>query len=274
MCRLFGFKSVLQSHIHESLVSADNAIGKLSEEHPDGWGVAYYVENSPHIIKSANKAIEDKIFQKVSGVVSSHTVLAHVRNATLGEKSVLNTHPFQYGPWVFAHNGNIKDFKEHKTALMMLIAPRFIRFILGTTDSEVLFFILLTEITKNSNYKLAVAKAISAVTKVVGDFERDNDKENIHTFLSFILTNGRSMLAFNGGKTLHYSTHKSRCPERDTCNFFNDSCEQKSDNNSQVNHLIVSSEPLQGINLWYPTLPGELIQVDEKMMFSKEKLFS
>jgi len=126
-------------------VNADNAIGRLSENHPDGWGVAYYVEQAPHIIKSENKAIEDKIFQKVSGVVTSHTVLAHIRKATLGHKSILNTHPFQYGPWVFAHNGNIKNFSEHRSDLLKLVAPQFIRFILGETDSEILFFILQSQ---------------------------------------------------------------------------------------------------------------------------------
>ncbi len=272
MCRLFGFKSVLQSQIHQSLVNADNAIGRLSEEHPDGWGVAYYVEEAPHIIKSENKAIEDKIFQKVSGVVTSHTVLAHVRNATLGNKSILNTHPFQYGPWVFAHNGNIKNFKENRTKLLRLVSPQFIRFILGETDSEILFFIVLSEVMKSGLNKKSISMAINKIIEVVGAIETNTNADNSHTFLSFILTNGKSMAAFQGGKSLCYSTHKTKCPESATCNFYNGTCEKKVESNTVVNHLLISSEPLSGQNEWTEMKPGELVMVNYEMEFTLDKI--
>ena len=31
MCRIFGFRSVMQSHVHRSLVSADNALIQQSD---------------------------------------------------------------------------------------------------------------------------------------------------------------------------------------------------------------------------------------------------
>jgi len=34
-------------------VQADNALCSLSEQHPDGWGVAYYVDGTPHVMRSA-----------------------------------------------------------------------------------------------------------------------------------------------------------------------------------------------------------------------------
>ncbi len=76
-------------------------------------------------------------------MVASETVLAHVRSATQGEKTVLNCHPFQYGRWVFAHNGDIPDFAKHREALFDEVAPNLRRYILGETDSEVVFFIFL-----------------------------------------------------------------------------------------------------------------------------------
>ncbi len=273
MCRLFAFKSVLQSQIHQSLVNADNAIAQQSLRHPDGWGVAYYVENSPHIIKSENKAIEDKIFQKVSGVVTSNTVLAHIRKATLGSKSILNTHPFQYGPWVFAHNGNIKNFKELKNDLLQLVSPNYRQFILGETDSEILFFIILSEINKNSQFTLSLEKSISKVLAITGDYEKNSHADNSNTFLSFILTNGKELFAFNGGKDLHYSTYKSRCPESNTCPYFNKTCENKASPNSPVNHLLISSEPLQGQNIWDKTLPGQLIVCQPNLVFNIIQMF-
>ncbi|MGB1701181.1 MAG: class II glutamine amidotransferase, partial [Nannocystaceae bacterium] len=105
MCRLFGFRSVMESQVHSSLVSAENALVNQSERHPDGWGVAYYVAGAPHLLRSVQTAVNDRMFQHVSGIVTSQTVLAHLRKATQGQLSVIDTHPFQYGAWAFAHNG-------------------------------------------------------------------------------------------------------------------------------------------------------------------------
>ena len=61
MCRLFGFRSVIPSQVHRSLLSAENALVWQSERHPDGWGVAYFVGGIPHLIKSAETAIQDSL---------------------------------------------------------------------------------------------------------------------------------------------------------------------------------------------------------------------
>jgi glutamine amidotransferase len=114
--------------VHRSLVAAANSIGAQSVAHRDGWGVAYYINNIPHIIKSASHAGGDKVFTRVSGIVASETVLAHIRQATEGENNVLNSHPFQYGNWVFGHNGQIYNFSKHRMKLVRNIAPTLQRF--------------------------------------------------------------------------------------------------------------------------------------------------
>ena len=86
MCRLFGFRSVIPSQVHRSLLSAENALVWQSERHPDGWGVAYFVGGIPHLIKSAETAIQDSLFRRVSGIVSSHTVVAHLRKAITSKR--------------------------------------------------------------------------------------------------------------------------------------------------------------------------------------------
>lgn len=282
MCRLFGFRSVIKGQVHRSLVGADNALRIQSEKNPDGWGVAHYILGVPHVVRSVHTALTDQLFQRVSAVVHSETVLAHVRKATVGTEHILNTHPFQFGPWVFAHNGNIKNFTNHRNQLVQLIEPDLRRFILGETDSEVMFYFILSHLHRSMNLhhpisnfpKIieAVSQAIKELISIVGPYELKDEAPPSETFLTFMLTNGESLVAFQGGKHLHYSTHKGRCPERDTCKSFDPICERKVQANEKVNHLIVSSEILQGENVWELLNPGELVGVDGKMQFFRGKI--
>ncbi|CBW25548.1 conserved hypothetical protein [Halobacteriovorax marinus SJ] len=277
MCRLFGFRSVIQSQVHHSLISAENALEVQSNKHPDGWGVSYYTAGAPHVIRSEKTAVNDNIFKKVSGIVSSETVVAHIRNATLGTVNILNTHPFQYGNWIFAHNGNIRDFDKYKDEIIARVSPHLKRFILGTTDSELLFYFILTKLSQRVELsdrhcdidilQECIKKSIDELTSIIGDYCPNDDGKNTETFLTFILTNGKTMIAHQGGKKLYYSTYKVKCSERDTCPYFSQECEAPT-KSGKINHLIFSSEPLHGDNTWIPMNVGQMIGVDEEMNLS------
>lgn len=278
MCRIFGFRSVITSQVHRSLVSADNALGSQSEQHPDGWGVAYYAGGAPHVIKSATAALQDSLFKRVSGVVSSETVLAHVRKSTLGDQTILNTHPFQYGKWTFIHNGHIPNFEKYKESIFDLIQPRFRRFVLGETDSELIFYVILSHLHAITDMKKrgvaiddlaeACRQANAKLVEVVGDFsDKDVEGDLNRFYLTYVLTDGDSMIAHHGGKDLYYSTYKTKCADRDTCPSFAFECENAS-KTGYVNHLVFTSEPLSGENIWLPLERGQMVGVDWSMKLS------
>jgi predicted glutamine amidotransferase len=266
MCRLFGFRSVIASQVHRSLLAAENALGTQSNRHPDGWGVAYYVDGSPHVTRNPITAMGDQLFHRLSGVVSSQTVLAHVRRATRGDKTVLNCHPFQYGRWVFAHNGDLTDFDRHKDALVSHVAPDLRRFILGDTDSEVVFFILLTELRAGGPLLRDVAtdELASALERTTATVRAVCDTDETPSSLTLMITNGDTLAASQGGKELFFSTHKTRCSDRDRCNSLSPECEAPTVS-GHVNHCILSSEPLQGENVWNPLEEGDVVAVDGRM---------
>ena len=276
MCRLFGFRSVIQSQVHRSLVSADNALWNLSEQHPDGWGVAYYVEGTPHLTRSASTALSDRVFQRVSGVVASETVVAHVRKATQGNLSVLNCHPFQHGRWVFAHNGDVPNFPRFRERLVAEVSPRLRRYILGDTDSEVIFFMVLTQLLRYgalaSEFRLS--DVVKSVTTALGRVRALCDADlpsGERSLLTCILTDGASMVGVQGGKELHFSTYKKRCADREACAFLSNACEGPPDD-GQVNHLIFSSQPLSGENVWSAMSEGQVVAVDGRMRLYDEPL--
>lgn len=273
MCRLFGFRSVIPSQVHRSLVAADNALAVQSERHPDGWGVAFYVDGSPHLTKSAAGAMDDALFRRVSGVVSSETVVAHIRKATQGNLTVLNSHPFQYGRWVMAHNGDIPSFAASRAKLEEAIAPRLRRFILGETDSERVFFLFLTELSRfgelSGRFGLEeVVPALAAAVKTVRELADDSEHRSL---LTLLVTNGQTMAAHHGGKELYFSTWKRRCADRDTCPSLSKSCESAMASGGSVNHLLIASEPLQGENVWESLGEGDIVGVDWRMRLQLER---
>lgn len=268
MCRLLGFRSVLDSQVHRSLMEADNAIAKQSACHPDGWGVAYYASGAPHVVRGTEAAANDHLFRRVSGVITSQTVLAHIRKATQGDLHTLNCHPFQYGRWVLAHNGDVPGFSDLREELMGAVAPKLRRFLLGDTDSELLFHIFLTRLSTRADLARrgtplqVVVDALRETVDLAADIvQRAGTGEPL---LTFIVTDGEIMVGHQGGKELHWSTHKQRCPERDGCPFFAAECEAPS-RTGYVNHLLLASEPLQGSNVWTPLPVGGIAAVDHFM---------
>lgn len=249
-------------------MEAENALGTQSNAHPDGWGVAYYVDGCPQVTRSPAHALGDQLFHRLSGVVASQTVLAHVRRATQGEKTVLNCHPFQYGRWVFAHNGDIPNFEAVRDELRSRVSPGLRRFILGDTDSETIFFLFLTELEKHSalvqpgsvrNVVLALKRAIQVVRQV-----SVSPPEDKPLLLTMVVTDGNVLAGVQGGKELYLSTYKHRCKERDVCPSLSAECEAES-RTGFVNHFILSSEPLSGQNVWNKLEPGSIAAIDGSM---------
>jgi len=274
MCRLFSFRSIIPSQVHRSLVAADNALGAQSEAHPDGWGVAFYVDGAPHVTRMPATALADSLFHQLSGVVSSETVLAHIRKATTGAKTVLNCHPFQYGKWIFAHNGKLAGFDERREELVQQVAPRLRPFILGETDSEVMFFVFLTRLSGYGPLSQRhgvedVMAATSASVEKVRDICDGGAAEP--SLLTFIVTDGTTLVATQGGKELFVTTYKRRCADRDTCPHLAPECEAPSETGF-INHLLFSSEIIDGDNVWTEMSAGDIIGVDWRMRLVRGQL--
>jgi glutamine amidotransferase len=275
VCRLFGFRSIIPSQVHRSLLAADNALCTQSERHPDGWGVAYYIDGAPHLTRAASTALHDHLFHRLSGIVSSETVVAHIRRATVGGRSVLNSHPFQYGRWIFAHNGDVPEFDRCRARLHAEIAPALRRFILGETDSEVMFFLFLSILSRAgalaSDFEIEVVVAALRETMRLARELVDGPDAPSKAKLTFLLTNGRTLIATHGGRELFWSSYKTRCRDRDSCKHLAAECENPSESGS-INHLIVASEPLGGDNVWLPLSEGEVIGVDGRMRLLRRSL--
>jgi predicted glutamine amidotransferase len=115
------------------LLDAPDSLAHQSHENPDGTGVGYIdAEGNAHVEKQPVAAFADRRFAAEAREIRSRTFVAHVRHATTGGLSPVNTHPFILGGRVFAHNGVIDDLP----VLEAKLGPEGMALVRGETDSE------------------------------------------------------------------------------------------------------------------------------------------
>jgi predicted glutamine amidotransferase len=111
----------------------------------DGFGVGWYgTGNGPGLYHSISPAWGDANLRHLAGHIESPLFLAHVRATTGTAVQETNCHPYQHGRWLFVHNGLINDFHVIRRELAFAIEPERFPEIQGSTDSELLFHLALT----------------------------------------------------------------------------------------------------------------------------------
>ena len=275
MCRLFGFRSAVPSQVHRSLLLEMNALQQQSIEHPDGWGLAYYVGQQPQVARGIGSAYRDRDFANLCEFVSSETVVAHVRKASVGELTIENTHPFDHGRWVMAHNGTIPEFDAVRPLMEEAVAPAFRAQIDGETDSERLFALFLTQLAMRCDPHapdVDIEDVFDAMEAVVVNVAGICAARGGNPSLNMVVTNGSVMAGFRHGRTLFYSTYKGRCPDRDACPAFAPCCESPVLPGGRVNHLVLASEIIGGAAVWCELPEDELIGVDSQMLLARRSV--
>jgi glutamine amidotransferase len=167
---------------------------------------------------------------------------------------------------VGAHNGDIPNLDDKREALQAEIAPRLRRFVLGETDSELIFFQFLSRLSEYGPLSRLhrVRDILGALRSTVARVRELCDEGDHRSLLTLMVTDGQALAVVQGGKPLFYSTYKGTCPERDVCASLSPECEAPT-RTGFVNHLIISSERLQGENVWVELQEGDMMAVDHRM---------
>jgi glutamine amidotransferase len=111
----------------------------------DGFGIGWYGDRpAPGQFRDVLPAWNDDNLRSVAEQISSPLFFAHVRASTGTATSRSNCHPFRHASWLFMHNGRIGGFDRIRRELEMCIDPALYAARLGTTDSEALFYLMLT----------------------------------------------------------------------------------------------------------------------------------
>ncbi len=128
------------SLIHQSLQARKGRVATNG----DGFGIGWYGERDvPGVYHEILPAWNDSNLKSLSHQLQSTLFFAHVRASTGTATSRLNCHPFSHGKWLFMHNGQIGGYDKVRRALDQLIPDALYPYRQGTTDSELMFFLLV-----------------------------------------------------------------------------------------------------------------------------------
>ncbi len=143
MCRLFGLTAG-NARVRATfwLLDAPDSLEVESHRNVDGSGIGFFdAAGAPVVDKQPEPAFRDEEFKHEAREAESSTFVAHVRWATAGGRTVLNTHPFVMNGRIMAHNGGFGELPRLEAQL-----GSYASLVLGDTDSE-RYFALITQQT-------------------------------------------------------------------------------------------------------------------------------
>lgn len=245
MCRLFAQHASPAHDLHEPLCAAHNALRMQSHKHPHGWGIGWWDRHGIQVRRGTMPAHEDDAFVAAAREARSEIVIAHVRDASVGSVVQANTHPFEHGPWLFAHNGTIARFRrveKVRAGIEAEIDAELRRRIRGETDSERAFFVFLSRLGPRcataggadlEQVRHALSDTVFTLARIA-----DHPGE-APSSVNCLVSDGHVLVACRRGRTLHVAPDMVR-----------------------TGIFAIASEPI-GVGPWKPVWEDAFVGIDE-----------
>jgi glutamine amidotransferase len=245
MCQLLGMNCNVPTDIVFSFTGFAHRGGR-TDTHHDGWGIAFFEGAGVRHFVDHQAAIASPIAELIKHYpIKSRNVIAHIRKATQGHVALENCHPFvrelwgRY--WVFAHNGDLKDFRPQLDGAYRPV---------GNTDSEHAFCFLLQELRARFGDEPpelpALRAALAQLLRIVAGWGTFN----------MMLSDGRALFAHCSTK-LYYVVRQY--PFVTACLADEDLSVDFSQVTTPEDRVaIIVTEPLTNNEAWIAFAPGEL----------------
>ena len=196
MCRLAAYsgpeiplENIIVAPRHSLLEQSQGATEAKLAVNGDGFGIAWYGRGAqPGQYRDVLPAWSDGNLTSICRMVCSSVFLAHVRASTVGETSRVNCHPFTQGTWSFMHNGQVPEIDRIRRQLEATLPDNLYSARRGTTDSELLFLLLLANGLETAPKK-ACETVIAIIRAAQGRVERPNR-------ITCVFSDGHALYAF------------------------------------------------------------------------------
>lgn len=220
----------------------------------DGWGIGYYRNGTPVIIKDYRPVYRDyRGFSSAVQKVRSNIIIAHIRRASnpRGLKkealiSVENSQPFNYDRYIFAHNGTIMIPDELADTLGGWKTK-----IRGLNDSEVYFWFLMKKMSEGLNLAEALREFRETMRNLwVRVRSAHPEKDKPYHMLNIVFSDGEALYAY-----CEYDENAK--PVRSLC--FRDQPVYQMSYRLLDDELIVASEKTNREENWRIIKNGEML---------------
>jgi glutamine amidotransferase len=121
-----------------------------------GFGMQAWDQDSlrpdePFTYRATTLPSYDRNLRSLAGKLAPSCLVAHVRGVSYGEEAIVadtNLHPFRFpqARVVLAHNGHLRQFARMRYALIEHVRPELAQCIEGTTDSEWIYALVLSQL--------------------------------------------------------------------------------------------------------------------------------
>ncbi|UXM91509.1 class II glutamine amidotransferase [Paenarthrobacter sp. JL.01a] len=250
MCRLFGLHAGAEPvRATFWLLNAPDSLSVQSRREPDGAGIGTFdAAGNPHVAKQPLAAWEDHAFAREARDLKSTTFLAHVRYASTGALTMVNTHPFEQDGRLFAHNGVLRGLEKLDAQLVERGAMDLVR---GQSDSERLFALITAETrAAGGDVRAGILGAVSWIADELPVFS-----------LNFILTTATDMWALRYPATHDLFMLERRPAQASPLDARSERIRSRSAELSQSAHVLFATEPMDDNPGWRPLASGELVHV-------------
>jgi glutamine amidotransferase len=165
------------------------------------WDRSLRDPNEPLVYRTTTIPLFDPNLRSVSRKLSASCVLAHVRGVAYHPRVAIseqNLHPFKFDgvPLAMAHNGDLHRFSEIELALAEHVKPALRAQVRGTTDSEWVYALLLSQFDDPSaNHDgPAICRAVERTLRII---RRERERAGISTSssLNLFLADGDTVVA-------------------------------------------------------------------------------
>jgi len=146
------------------LLTAPDSLAEQSRRMADGFGIGVFDSaGKPVLDKAPMPAYEDRAYASAARTLEGSTFVAHVRYASTGGNTMVNTHPFLQDDRLLAHNGVVEDLDVLDDRLRSLEVMDLVQ---GQTDSERVFA-LITGIARQNGGDLgdAITQAVTWIAE-------------------------------------------------------------------------------------------------------------
>jgi glutamine amidotransferase len=220
--------------------------GGRTDTHHDGWGIAFFEGAGVRLFVDHQAAVDSPVAALIKRYpIKSKNVVAHIRKATQGHVALENCHPFvrelwgRY--WVFAHNGDLKEFHPPLTGAFRPV---------GSTDSEHAFCFLLQELRARFG---DVAPPLAALRAALAELAHGIAA---HGAFNMMLSDGSALFAHCSTRLCYvvrqYPFVTAQLSDEDVSVDFS----QVTTPDDRV--AIIVTEPLTTNESWTEFRPGEL----------------